>query len=197
MICKINKISCKDSLCVAPAVLTPSCPGEVIATWGTSWAACHQHSNFSSYLTTLQLSQQPSAASRFDKSTESDKKLCWKMPLSALFLPFSLCAHSLTLSAQARSGRTEMAFWVTRAGYAICRVNWRKRIEKEVETNDDGLAMIVLHPLSLSSTIVSLWGHWSPNNIATIPVRVWVFTALLIISFFCGYSSIEYLHFNH
>lgn len=55
--------------------------------------------------------------------------------------------HSLTLSAQAGAGRTEMAFWVTQAGYAICRVNWWKRIEKEVETNDDGLAMIVSRPL--------------------------------------------------
>ncbi len=56
---------------------------------------------------------------------------------------------------QAGSGRPEMAFWVTQPGCAICRVNWWKRIEKEVETNDDGLAMIVPHPFFASNRHLS------------------------------------------
>ena len=42
-----------------------------------------------SCLPTLQPALQPSNASHFDKHAEIDKKPCWKMPLLALFLPFS------------------------------------------------------------------------------------------------------------
>lgn len=119
------------------------------------------------------------------------------MPVSALFLPlfFSL-SHSLTLSAQAGSGRTEMAFWVTQAGYAICRVNWRKRIEKEVETNDDGLAMIVPCPFSLSPAVFSPRGHWSPNNVATMPKGVEMFFTVLVFFLICN-TAFSYFVFFH
>lgn len=111
------------------------------------------------------------------------------MPLSALFLPSFLPPHSLTLSAQAGSRRTEMAFWVTQAGYAICSVNWWKRIEKEVETNDDGPAMIVPCSLSLSPAIFSPRGHWGPNNITTMQGVVEMFSPVLWFFFLYNYFT--------
>lgn len=105
--------------------------------------------------------------------------------------PFSL-PQSSSLSAQAGSGRTEMAFWVTQAGYAICRVNRWKRIEKEVETNDDGLIVLCLLLLSPSTSPPSR--SLSPNNVATMPVRVERFIMVLWM-FFLFICIITLSHF--
>lgn len=69
-------------------------------------------SNFNPCLTTLQPAQQPSTAASFDKHAEIDKKPCWKMPLSALFLPlffFPLPSFSHSVS----TGRV----WEDRNGF--------------------------------------------------------------------------------
>lgn len=86
------------------------------------------------------------------------------MHLSALFLSFFF--HCRILSAQLGSERIEMAFWVTQAGDAIWHVNWWKRIERKVETNDDcpvACLAFACHFFSLRSL--------SPNNVEAILER--------------------------